>query len=402
MKTPDWDASQDFLREHQEKLLTQEAVQALQLLVLGNNSNQTLQHHLEILRQAVAKGIEAAYQNLKNATISGDPENLQALADLLIQWVKTPDWDASEQYLIEHQEKLLTEDAVKALQMLIMSNDGNPTLRQHLQILQRAINEGIEAAYAPLKNSPLEQLQELRKAFDQVQKPEEVQAVIAMSLLLGERFLRQEDIPHDDLKQFIADCESFVLPRAEESGEEQLVIGCKHLLGWAYNTLNVQYDNQKDYPQALAAVSKAIEYKPNEAIYYRNRARTHIDMKAYASALPDLEKAQELDGDNNRLARLWHDCLVGIGEPARLFGKIAYLLEKHPDQANIHYYIALAHAYTGNDVASIGAMRESSRLASDNQRQSGISTLDELLVTLPDFAPIIVKLVDVLKEMPND
>jgi tetratricopeptide (TPR) repeat protein len=238
--------------------------------------------------------------------------------------------------------------------------------------------------------------------IQQVQKPEEVQAVLAMWLMLGERFLRQEEIQQDDLKQFIADFEAITLPKAEESGEAQLVDGCKHLLGWAYNSLNAQYDNQKDYSQAIAAVSKAIEYQPEMAMYYRNRAGTYMDMKDYASALPDLEKAQELDKDNNRLARLWHDCLVGIGKPEQLLGKIASLAEKHPDQANIHYYTALAYAYVGDDTASIAAMQESSRLASDNQRQSGISTLDELQATLPDFAPIIVKLIDILKEKSSD
>jgi tetratricopeptide (TPR) repeat protein len=247
-----------------------------------------------------------------------DPEKaqeLQTLADLLIEWVKTPDWDVSEQYLFEHREKLLTEDAVQALQLLIMSNDDNPTLRQHLQILQKAIHEGIEVVYAPLKKTSFEQLQELRRAFGQAQKPEEVQALVAMWLMLGQRFLRQEDIPHDDLKQFIADCESVVLPKAEESGEAQLIDGCNHLLGWAYNTLNVQYDNQKDYPQALAAVSKAIEYQPHQAMYYRNRAGTYMDMQDYANALPDLEKAQELEPDAQRLPELWKTYHEGVAQP---------------------------------------------------------------------------------------
>jgi tetratricopeptide (TPR) repeat protein len=82
----------------------------------------------------------------------GKAQELQALADLLIEWVKTPDWDTSEQFLTDNREKLLTEDAVQALQLLVMSNDGNQTLVQHQTILKNAIEHGIEAAYAPLKN----------------------------------------------------------------------------------------------------------------------------------------------------------------------------------------------------------------------------------------------------------
>jgi len=196
----------------------------------------------------------------------------------------------------------------------VKGNDGNQTLVQHLNILQTALANGIEAAYAPLRKSPFEQLQELRQVFDRVQKPEEVQAVIARWLMSGQRFLQQKDIPQDHLTQFSADCETVILPRAVASGEAQLVDACKSLLGWAYNSLNMEYDNQKDYPQALAAISKAIEYQPQQAMYYRNRAGMHMNMKAYASALPDLEKAQELEPDAQRLPELWKTYHEGMAK----------------------------------------------------------------------------------------
>jgi tetratricopeptide (TPR) repeat protein len=141
--------------------------------------------------------------------------------------------------------------------------------------------------------------------LDQAQKAEETQAVVAMWLMLGQRFLQQQDIAQDSLKQAIADCEALVLPKVELTHESPLVSECKQWLGWAYNTLNVQYDNQQDYPQALAAISKAIEYQPQDAMYYRNRAGTYMDLKNYAHALPDLEKAQELEPDAERLPTLW-------------------------------------------------------------------------------------------------
>jgi len=49
-------------------------------------------------------------------------------------------------------------------------------------------------------------------------------------------------------------------------------------------------------------------------MYYRNRAGTHMDMKAYASALPDLEKAQELEPDAQRLPELWKTYHEGMAK----------------------------------------------------------------------------------------
>ena len=242
-------------------------------------------------------------------------QELQALADLLIEWVQTADWEASQAFMEAHQADLLTDEAVNVMQRLIQGNDGNQTLVQHLNVLQTAIANGIEAAYAPLRKSPFEQLQELRQVFDRMQKPEEMQAVIAMWLMLGQHFLQQKDIPQDHLTQFSADCETVILPRAVASSEAQLVDACKSLLGQVYNSLNVEYDNQKDYPRALAAISKALEYQPQQAMYYRNRAGTHMDMKAYASALSDLEKAQELEPDAQRLPELWKTYHEGMAKP---------------------------------------------------------------------------------------
>jgi tetratricopeptide (TPR) repeat protein len=76
---------------------------------------------------------------------------IQSLSDLLIQWVKTPDWNASEKFLTEHQDSLLTDVAIQVMEQLIQVNNGNQTLQQYLSILKRAIAEGIEAAYLPLK-----------------------------------------------------------------------------------------------------------------------------------------------------------------------------------------------------------------------------------------------------------
>jgi hypothetical protein len=70
------------------------------------------------------------------------------LADMLIAWVQTPDWDASRAYLEQHQSELLTDEAETALQRLIQVNNNHPELVLHLDLLRKARREGIAAAYA--------------------------------------------------------------------------------------------------------------------------------------------------------------------------------------------------------------------------------------------------------------
>ena len=71
----------------------------------------------------------------------------QHLADLLIAWVQTPDWTASEAYLREHQAELLTDGAESVMDMLIQGNPGAQTLEQHLALLRACRADGIEIAY---------------------------------------------------------------------------------------------------------------------------------------------------------------------------------------------------------------------------------------------------------------
>ncbi|HQM13155.1 MAG TPA: hypothetical protein PK832_01785, partial [Anaerolineae bacterium] len=77
----------------------------------------------------------------------------QVLADLLIAWIQTPDWSASEAFVQEHAADLLTDEAEAVLERLRQGNPDHRAIPQHQTLLRRCRDVGIEAAYRKLKNS---------------------------------------------------------------------------------------------------------------------------------------------------------------------------------------------------------------------------------------------------------
>jgi len=75
------------------------------------------------------------------------------LAGQLVEWVGTPTWDASRDFLAAHADALLTEPAEAALQQLIDDNPTEQVLPVHLAILQSARDDGIDEAYQVLAES---------------------------------------------------------------------------------------------------------------------------------------------------------------------------------------------------------------------------------------------------------
>jgi tetratricopeptide (TPR) repeat protein len=59
------------------------------------------------------------------------------------------------------------------------------------------------------------------------------------------------------------------------------------------NRGNVKYGIQ-DYPSAIADFTKAIELKPNEAVFYSNRGNAKSAIKDIRGAVADLKQAARL------------------------------------------------------------------------------------------------------------
>jgi hypothetical protein len=73
------------------------------------------------------------------------------MAGLLVAWLQTPDWAASEAYLMEHQADLLTAEAEAMLHHLLQQDPDQPVLEQHRAILRAARAEGVEAVYRQIQ-----------------------------------------------------------------------------------------------------------------------------------------------------------------------------------------------------------------------------------------------------------
>ena len=67
MQTPDWGASEAFLREHEAELLTDAADAVMAMLIRGNPGVETLEQHRALLRVCREKGIEAVYRQLRGS-----------------------------------------------------------------------------------------------------------------------------------------------------------------------------------------------------------------------------------------------------------------------------------------------------------------------------------------------
>lgn len=65
----------------------------------------------------------------------------------------------------------------------------------------------------------------------------------------------------------------------------------------AYNSRGYEYDDRKDYKQAIADYTKAIELNPNYAEAYNNRANAYCDEGDYRKALEDYNKALYINHD---------------------------------------------------------------------------------------------------------
>ncbi|MBW7880303.1 MAG: hypothetical protein H3C32_13440, partial [Anaerolineae bacterium] len=83
--------------------------------------------------------------------VSLTQDEFSRLSNLLIEWVRTPDWQASKAFLVEHQSDLLTYEADNVIWALIQVNPDAPVLEQRRALLRTARETGIDAAYDQIR-----------------------------------------------------------------------------------------------------------------------------------------------------------------------------------------------------------------------------------------------------------
>ena len=154
---PDDEQALAYLQNQRQTLLTGAALEAL-TPILAAESHPERRTRIQA-RQAILQAAIAFHENFWHSQ--------QALSDLLVIWVQTPDWDASAAYLQEHAETLLTEPGELALRFLCESQPNMTTLAEHLTLLQRCRQIGIAEAYEEVRHprpDSVEALQQLMRA----------------------------------------------------------------------------------------------------------------------------------------------------------------------------------------------------------------------------------------------
>ena len=164
--------------------------------------------------------------------------------------------------------------------------------------------------------------------------------------------------------------------------------GCWNSMGNLWNT-------QKRFDEAIAAYNKAIELKP-EAMWFRNRADTHIELKEFTAALEDLDQAEQLHPGQpyvsyhrGRIA-LWqqqvNQALLHLQEAVAMrpgnnvfqfWLAIAWLVNNHLEEARHTLQIALDLTY--KEKALTDLLTELQEMAALYSSLSGFDVLQQTL-----------------------
>ncbi len=145
--TPDWTASQAYLKDHSAALLTDQAEADLEHLIDDNPGRTELQEHLWLLKQARTQGIDIAYA----AYIAG--LQTSRLTRVLQAWIETPSWDSSRQFAVTRQDELLQHQTAEILDVSGALQPGDRVLRLHRGLLACARSTGIDDAYQLLSDA---------------------------------------------------------------------------------------------------------------------------------------------------------------------------------------------------------------------------------------------------------
>ncbi len=354
------------------------------------------------------------------------PAATQALADRLIAWIQTPDWGQSQAFLAEYAVELLSNEAEQVLALLQENNSQNRAIPQHLALLERCREIGVEAAYAELQAAiDVEQdssAQALLAALRTVGSAEELARVMEEHPLLGERpalerlagavvqaqaageteFTERllvllgplldiynrshaEAIEPEEQEWFITLHER-LLAAGDALEIPDITVVLNQSLGWALNTLGNYYAQAGDPKEAVTAYSRALSTAPENAMLYRNRAGEYIELGEFDRAKTDIEAAAGLEPDAVRLPQLWCDLFLGQGDGAAMLPHAQLLCTRQPDAADHHFYLALAQVLVGDETAAVAAMKGFAKRAQGIQRERGRKRLARLQEQLPERA----------------
>jgi tetratricopeptide (TPR) repeat protein len=158
MKIPVEDVkdSEDFLRQHEQILLTDETENILRYMLARQPDNGDLYRHHKLLQKSRADGIEATYRAyglhvLARVVAAFDewrqsPEGRQGI-DAIVEWVALPNKEASQKYVEENRDRFLTLNIAMALGLLCDKSPDAERFKQFRELFDACRKLGIDKAY---------------------------------------------------------------------------------------------------------------------------------------------------------------------------------------------------------------------------------------------------------------
>jgi len=148
--------SEDFLRLHEQILLTEETENILRYMAGRQPDNGDLSRHHKLLQKARASGIEATYRDYGRHVLAHivsafdewrqSPESGPAI-EAIVEWVALPDKEASRRYLEENRDRLLTLNVGMALGLLAQKSPQPERFKQFRELFDACRKRGIDKAY---------------------------------------------------------------------------------------------------------------------------------------------------------------------------------------------------------------------------------------------------------------
>jgi hypothetical protein len=145
-----WEQIWQVVTERQQRLLTDLAERGLQQIIQLNPNTPDaayIRQRIQIIRDCRAKGIaatKAAYARAQTPLLIA--EHYQTLKDALEAFVNAHDWEDIWRVLNERQQLLLSDEAVREMQLNISEQPAAAeTFRHRLTILQYCRDKGIDA-----------------------------------------------------------------------------------------------------------------------------------------------------------------------------------------------------------------------------------------------------------------
>jgi hypothetical protein len=180
IQTPDWAASEAFIRQHAAELLSETGAAAMTLLHMRNAGNEMVEMHARLLAVCRRDGVDAAYAQLRRelAAAEGLAEAARSVAEspllqAVAEFVTAATDDDARRLLEGRRDLLLTVDARDLLEQLAAAaqGQGDAAVAERLQARLALWHEVWQSRVGgPLRSRDREPRQEQPERFDRLER----------------------------------------------------------------------------------------------------------------------------------------------------------------------------------------------------------------------------------------